>query len=91
MSDEKPTTPTSGGVPVTDELIDQLAAEAEAGYDVAHVRRRGRRRLGSAPAEVVPVRLDPELRDALAARAESEHTTASEVIRQALRAWLRAA
>lgn len=91
MNDEKPTTPTSGGVPVTDELIDELAAEAEAGYDVTQVRRRGRRRLGSAPAEVVPVRLDPELREALAARAESEHTTASEVIRQALRAWLRAA
>jgi hypothetical protein len=52
MSDEKPTTPTSGGVPVTDDLIDQLAAEADDGYDVA----RGRRRLGSAPAEVVPVR-----------------------------------
>lgn len=90
MNDKKHPTPTSGGVPVTDELIDQLAAEAEAGYDVTRVRRRGRRRMGSAPAEIVPVRLDPELREALAARAESEHTTASEVIRQALRAWLRA-
>lgn len=25
---------TSGGVPITEELIEQLAAEAEAGYDV---------------------------------------------------------
>jgi hypothetical protein len=91
MNNEQRPTPTSGGVPITDELIDQLAAEAEAGYDVTQVRRRGRRRMGSAPAEIVPVRLDPELREALAARAESEHTTASEVIRQALRAWLRAA
>jgi hypothetical protein len=32
--------------------------------------------------------LDPELRAALAARAESDHTDASEVIRQALKAWL---
>ena len=86
MNNEERPTPTSGGVPITDELIDQLAAEAEAGYDVTQVRRRGRRRMGSAPAEIVPVRLDPELREALAARAESEHTTASEVIRQALRA-----
>jgi Arc/MetJ-type ribon-helix-helix transcriptional regulator len=34
------------------------------------------------------VRLDPELRSALAARAESDRTNVSEVIRQALRAWL---
>ena len=91
MNNEQRPAPTSAGVPVTDELINQLAAEAEAGYDVTQVRRRGRRRMGSAPAEIVPVRLDPELREALAARAESEHTTASEVIRQAVRAWLRTA
>jgi hypothetical protein len=81
--------PTSGGVPVTDDLVERLAAEAEAGYDVASLRRRGGRRpAGSAPGEVVPVRLDPELRAALAARATADHTNASEVIRQALRAWL---
>jgi hypothetical protein len=89
---EAATAPRSGGVPVTDELIDRLAAEAEAGYDVETLRRRGGRRpLGSAPAEVVPVRLDPELRTALTERAEADHTSASDVIRQALRAWLDAA
>ena len=77
------------GVPVTDDLIDDLVAEAKTGYDVAALRRRGGRRpVGSAPGEVVPVRLDPDLRAALAARAQSEHTNASDVIRQALRAWL---
>lgn len=86
------THPTSGGVPVTDELVDQLAAEAETGYDVETLRRRGGRRpLGSAAAVVVPVRLDPELRAALAQRAEADQTTASDVIRQALSAWLEAA
>jgi hypothetical protein len=49
-------------------------------------RRGGRRPLGSAPGEVVLVRLDPDLRAALTARAE--HTNASDIIRQALRAWL---
>lgn len=83
---------TSGGVPVTDETVQRLADEAEAGYDVARLRRRGgRRTLGSGPAEVVPVRLDPELRAALAARADAEDTSTSDVIRQALRAWLHVA
>lgn len=90
--DSDPTTPTSGGVPVTDELIDRFSTEAEAGYDVEALKRRGGRRpLGSAPATVVPVRLDPELRAALTARAEADQTTTSDVIRQALSAWLEAA
>ena len=80
---------TSGGAPVTDEQVERMAAEAEAGYDVGALRRRGGRRpLGSGPADVVPVRLDPDLRAALAARADADHTSASDVIRQALRAWL---
>ena len=78
-----------GGVPVTDELVQRLSAEADAGYDVGVLRRRGGRRpLGSGPAYVVPVRLDPELRAALAARAETKYLSASDVIRQARRAWL---
>jgi len=70
-------------------------AEAEAGYDVAQLRarrgKRGRPALGSAPAEVESVRLDPELRQELAERARHDGTTTSEVIREALRRFLRAA
>jgi len=85
-------TPTSGGIPITDEQIDQLVAEAEQGYDVDLLRRRGGRRpMGSAAADVVPVRLDPELRAALTQRAAAEHATTSDIIRQALRAWLNVA
>ncbi len=92
MSDNQYPAPTSGGVPVTDELVDRLADEAEAGYDVDALRRRGGRpRLGSGLAEVVPVRLDQALRAALAQRAEADNSTASDVIRDALRAWLHAA
>lgn len=89
MSRDEHEVRTSNGVPVTDEPVQQLADEADAGYDVSALRRRGgRRALGSGPADVVPVRLDPELRAALAARADADHTSSSDVIRQALRAWL---
>jgi uncharacterized protein (DUF4415 family) len=81
--------------PTTDAEIQRLADEAERGYDVdAIVTRRGKRgrpALGSAPASVESVRLDPELRDQLAERAKADGTTPSEVIRQALRDYFHAA
>ena len=44
--------------------------------------------MGSAAAEVVPVRLDPELKEAVKSHAEREQTTTSEIIREALRKFL---
>lgn len=87
---------TKSGKVVTDADIERDAAEAEAGYDVDElIRRRGKRgrpRLGSGPASVESVRLDPQPREALAApaEAEAEGTSTSEVIRQALRQYLAA-
>ncbi len=77
---------TASGAPITDEL----AAKAEAGYDVDEILRRrgGRPPIGSAAATVESVRLDPELREALARRAERDHETTSSVIRKALRRYL---
>jgi predicted transcriptional regulator len=40
---------------------------------------------------VFPVRLEPELRAALETRAETDHTTASDIVRNALRAYLNVA
>ena len=80
---------TSRGKPVTETDIERMVAEAEAGYDIAKLRPRGGRpAMGSGPAEVVPVRLDPELRAAVEARATADDTTTSEVIREALRRFL---
>ena len=80
---------TESGEPIDDDLIEQLADEAEAGYPIdATIARRGQRgrpRLGSAPSTVESVRLDPELKDLLARRAERDGVPASEVIRDALR------
>ncbi|CAN5190241.1 hypothetical protein BH20ACT3_BH20ACT3_00470 [soil metagenome] len=77
------------GVELTDDVLDQMAKEAEDGLDTSRLRRRpGRPAMGSGPADSFPVRLDPELRQALDHRAASDHTTASDVIREALRHYL---
>jgi hypothetical protein len=70
--------------------VKQLADKAEAGYDVDETLRRrgGRPPIGSAAASVESVRLDPELREALAQRAKRDHETTSSVIRKALRKYL---
>ena len=82
---------TVDGVPVSDEMIEIWSKEAERGYPAEQLRRRGRRPIGDGPGEVIPVRMDATLLNALAARAEREHVSRSEAIRAAVRAWLDAA
>lgn len=83
---------TYQGRDVTDEEIQALADEAEAGIDITKLKRRpGRPALGTAAADVFPVRLEPELRAALEERAATEHTSASDIVRTALRAYLHVA
>lgn len=81
---------TKSGVPITDELVERLARQAEDGYDVDEIvrRRRGRPPIGAGPATVESVRLDPELRQALSHRAEVDSEATSSVIRKALRLYL---
>jgi hypothetical protein len=81
---------TTSRKPITDDLVAELSKKAEAGFDAdAIVRRRGGRPpIGAAAATVESVRLDPELRDALAERARRDHETTSSVIRKALRRYL---
>ena len=77
------------GVELTDEVLDRMAEEAEDGLDVSRLRRRpGRPPMGSGPAESLPVRLDPELRQVLDERAAADNMTASDIIREALRRYL---
>jgi hypothetical protein len=76
------------GKPVTEQDIRAWADEAERGYDVAQLRKRGRRPAGDGPGQVVPVRLDATLLAALAERAERDHVSRSEAIRAAIRAYV---
>ncbi len=91
-ADAEPSKPyrTKTGNLLTDADIETLATEVDRDYDVAPLktRRRGRPTMGSAAAEVVPVRLDPELKKAVEVRARREHTTTSEIIRDAIRSFL---
>jgi hypothetical protein len=90
MTNKKMHGKTASGKPITDELVEELGKTAEAGYDVEETLRRrpGRPAIGSAPASVESVRLEPELRDALSQRAKRDRETTSSVIRKALRRYL---
>jgi hypothetical protein len=83
---------TISGKAITDDLLAKLTADAEEGFDVEEILRRrgGRPAMGSAPASVESVRLDPELSEALRARADREGRTNSDLIRDALRRYLEA-
>ena len=70
----------------SEEQIQQWADEAEAGYDVDILKRRGRGRpgRGAEPMQVVAVRLTAEELDALDAMAAKNDMSRSEAIRAAL-------
>ena len=76
------------GVPVTDEMIQEWADEAERGYDVDVLKKRRRRPIGDGAARVVPVRMDDSLVAAVDQRAEKDGTSRSEIIRSAVRAFV---
>ena len=79
---------TIDGVPVTDEMIQEWADEAERGYDVDVLKKRGRRPIGDGAARVVPVRMDDSLVAAVDQHAEKDGTSRSEIIRSAVRAFV---
>ncbi|MGI8774748.1 MAG: ribbon-helix-helix protein, CopG family [Actinomycetota bacterium] len=81
------------GTAVTDDMVEKMADGAEAGYEVDEIERRragGRPAMGSGPASVESVRLDPELKRELLLRASKDGISVSEVIREALRTYVRA-
>ena len=79
---------TIKGQTVTERDIHDWANEAERGYDVEKLRRRGRKPIGDGPASVVPVRIDAALLAELNERAERDHVSRSEVIRAAIRSYV---
>lgn len=78
---------------ITEEMIERFAQEVERDYETGQLKRvrrgPGRPPLGGAAKSVKSVRLEPELRDEIARRAQSEDVTVSELIRRALRHYLK--
>ena len=79
------------GVPITDELADQLAREAEEGYDLSRGRRVGRKSLagGAGHSPRLNFRTTPELYERAAARAHREGKTVSQIAREALEKFIK--
>ncbi len=77
---------TINGTPVTEAQIAAWAAEAEAGYDIAALKKRGRGRpgRGAEPSQVVALRLTLAEIAEIDERAEREGKSRSEIIREAL-------
>lgn len=76
-------TETIGGQPVSEEQIAKWAAEAEAGYDVATLKKRGRGRpgRGAEASRVVALRLTAQELEEIDRRAGSSHLSRSAYIR----------
>jgi hypothetical protein len=88
------------GKPITTNYLEELAAEAEAGYDLtkarqldaaelAAMRTRGRPSPAAAgQSRAVSVRMNPELLNELHAAATARHVPVSTLIREATAQWL---
>jgi len=82
---------TRQGEPITDEMLEALAAEAEAGYDPATLRprRAGRPSLGSGTSPRVQFRVSPTVYQEAQKRAQAEDRTLSELARSLLEDYVR--
>jgi len=78
---------------ITDALVDELADEAEAGYDLRQAERRqvGRPSLGAGTSPRLQFRVSPDLYAAAEQRARQEGRPVSDIAREALRAYLQQA
>ncbi len=82
---------SKSGVLITDELAEQLADEADAGYDLTPSKRVGRKSLAGADgvSPRVNFRMTGELQARAQARAEKEGKTISEIAREALEQYVK--
>ncbi len=82
---------SKSGVPITDEIAEQLADEAEAGYDLKPSKRVGRKSLAGADGTSprVNFRMTASLHARAQTCAEKEGKTISEIARGALEQYVK--
>ena len=80
---------TKSGRAITEAVIAEAVAEAEAGYELDDIRIRPQPGLPAETGELA-VNLDPAVRLRLQARADRDATTLDEVINRALKDYLQA-
>ena len=73
-------------VKATEHQIDAWVSEAEAGYDVEALKKRGRGRPGAQPSQVIAVRLTAEELKIVDSNADDLGISRSEFIRHAIQA-----
>ena len=76
---------TINGKPVSEEQIDAWVTEAEKGYDVETLRRRGRKPRNEDTAKVISIRLSPGEISDLDKYAAANGWSRSQAIREALK------
>ena len=81
---------SKSGTPITEELAEQLAKEAEAGYDLSRARSVGRRSLsgGSGRSPRLNIRTTVDLYEKALAKAKREGKTVSQLAREALEKYV---
>lgn len=81
---------TVNGVAITEEVIARLVKNAEDGFPGATFRSRGRPARTEEPTRAVTVRLSESELSAVMARAEREHRSRSDALREAISEWAHA-
>jgi hypothetical protein len=83
---------TKGGTKLTKAAVDQLAAEAESGYDLSKAERQrtgpGRPSLAEGESPRISYRVPPALFDRAKRKAKAEGRTVSEMARDALKRYV---
>ena len=86
-----PVTVAKSGAPITEELAEGLAKEAEAGYDLSRGRRIGRKSLSGASGRSprLNIRTPADLYEKALAKATREGKTVSQLAREALEKYVK--
>lgn len=91
QSSSRPVAVAKSGTPITEELAERLAREADAGYDLSRGRQIGRKSLsgGTGRSPRLNIRTPVDLYERALAKATQEGKTISQLAREALEKYVK--